>query len=261
MYEFTDTIQEGMDFNIPSEALILNKTNIELEIDGYRTLTVSGRELMGQEVQTEPKVGSDGSMFLGSRVPERFITVQYKLKANNEQDFRQKFNKLNQILSGNNKTISFEDEPGYHFIGTLESVESVPPGTNSVISSFTFICHDPYKYSDYITISGVEPAPKLNNRYKILPTQITFTPDTNTSHVSLDTYDKSITFDGATIKAGDSIVLLFESLDAFLGNTGENLMPYMTMSSDFETFYLMDDMPLFSYPEGIIELEYKEVEL
>ena len=53
MYEFVDTDEMYTKTILPAEAMSYNGVFIENEIPGYRTLYVSGRELMESEVQDE----------------------------------------------------------------------------------------------------------------------------------------------------------------------------------------------------------------
>ena len=52
MYSFVDTTDSQVGRDVPSEALMINGTLIEDEIPEYRTLHVSGRELLETEVTT-----------------------------------------------------------------------------------------------------------------------------------------------------------------------------------------------------------------
>ena len=51
MYKFTDTIEQFTQEDLPAEAVNFDGKWIEEEIPGYRTLAVSGRELLESEVQ------------------------------------------------------------------------------------------------------------------------------------------------------------------------------------------------------------------
>lgn len=47
MYAFVNTVNSGIvGTNLPTEAMSYNGVYLENEIDGYRTLSVTGRELM-----------------------------------------------------------------------------------------------------------------------------------------------------------------------------------------------------------------------
>lgn len=100
MYEFVDTTEspEGSAW-LPSEALQINGEYIENMIDGYRTLTVSGREAMTQEIETYGIGVRDGEKFKSRRYPARTITVTYRMMADFAEDFREKYNLLGSILN------------------------------------------------------------------------------------------------------------------------------------------------------------------
>ena len=63
MYNFVDTTERYPGQNLPSEALMFNGSYLENVIPGYRTLYVSGREILGTEI-TDLETGvSDGTKF------------------------------------------------------------------------------------------------------------------------------------------------------------------------------------------------------
>ena len=61
MYDFIDTTQAqaSAGSSLPAEAMSYNGVYLENEIAGYRTLSVSGRDLLGSEVKDETKDGND----------------------------------------------------------------------------------------------------------------------------------------------------------------------------------------------------------
>ena len=139
---------------LPSEAMKFNGVYLEDEIDGYRTLSVSGRELIAYDISDNSISGGDGSRFLGAYLPSRTITVQYILESGSPEELRDKFNSLNRLLSKKQAVISFNDEPDYEFIGTLGGSGGVPEGRLNVIGTFDIVCSDPYKYKTVQTVSG-----------------------------------------------------------------------------------------------------------
>ena len=145
MYKFVDTTESQSGSNLPSEALEFNGKYIEEMIPGYRTLHVSGREMIGNEL-TDMEVGiTDGSRYQYRRYLPRTITVTYQLMAGTNEKFRAAFNKLNEILSAEEARLIFQDEPDKYFIGTRADVGDVPTGTNNVIGEFDIYCTDPFK--------------------------------------------------------------------------------------------------------------------
>lgn len=97
MYDFIDTGEVGSENSLPSEALQIDGEYIENLIDGYRTLYVSGRELLESEITDREIDGISGSEYLESRNVTRNITVGYQLLCKTTREFRDKFNKLSSI--------------------------------------------------------------------------------------------------------------------------------------------------------------------
>ena len=147
MYSFTDTTGTPGAGTLPVEAMSINGHYIENLIEGYRTLTVSGRELMAASIDNYTVGNTPGAYYRGAKLPTRTITVQYQLLADDEADFREKFNMLNSILNVEQAKLIFADEADKYFVGTRASVGSVPAGVNSVRGSFDIVCSDPYKYA------------------------------------------------------------------------------------------------------------------
>lgn len=147
MYSFTDTTGTPGANALPVEAMSINGQYIENLIEGYRTLTVSGRELMGASIDSYTVGNTPGAYFRSSKLPTRTITVQYQLLADDEADFRDKFNTLNSILNVDQAKLIFADEADKYFVGTRASVGSVPAGVNKIKGTFEIFCADPYKYA------------------------------------------------------------------------------------------------------------------
>lgn len=147
MYKFVDTNEVSEGALLPSEALKLNGEYIENLIEGYRTLTVSGREALSPELETFDTGIRDGSTLKSKRYPARYIIVKYQLIAESNEAFREAYNKLGGILNVTDAQLIFEDEPDKYFVGTLSRIGEVEPGANAVIGEFEFICADPFKYS------------------------------------------------------------------------------------------------------------------
>lgn len=148
MYSFVDTtINSGGSTGLPSEAMSYNGTYLENEIQGYRTLYVQGRELMGAEVQDESINGLDGSEYYGKSYPARTITVGYQLVADSNSAFREAYNKMNRILDAEQVQVIFADETDKYFIGTKVGNTTPDPGSNAVTGEIEIYCSDPRKYA------------------------------------------------------------------------------------------------------------------
>lgn len=148
MYAFVNTVNSGIvGTNLPTEAMSYNGVYLENEIDGYRTLSVTGRELMESEVTDQEIDGMDGSYYRYKTTPARTITVKYQLRARGSREFREAFNKMNKLLSGEQVKVIFNDENDKYFIGTKTSNTQVDGGSNNVIGEIEIYCSDPRKYS------------------------------------------------------------------------------------------------------------------
>lgn len=149
LYGFRDTTDTSgtLGSNLPSEAMNFNGKFLENEINGYRTLTVSGRELIGSEFKAKEIEGLDGTIWKEKYLKPRTITVKYQINASSNKEFRDAYNKMNLLLSGEQVKIYFNDETDKYFIGTKTSNDEVDGGTNYVIGEIEIYCSDPRKYS------------------------------------------------------------------------------------------------------------------
>ena len=147
MYTFIDVSDVQTSNALPAEALQFNGQWLDQVIPGFRTLNVSGREMIETEI-TDLQIGTaNGSKYRRKRYPSRFITVKYQLIADSPSDFRAAYNQLNQLLSAEEARLIFNDEPGMDFVGTKSGGSSPEPGSNNVTGEIEFYCSDPFKYS------------------------------------------------------------------------------------------------------------------
>lgn len=146
MYEFID-VNEMPASSLPAEALQINGIYIENEIEGYRTLTVAGRELIGASIEDYTVGNNIGTYYRRQKLPARTITVTYQLISSNPEDYRKKFNKLNGIIRQEQAKLIFNDELDKYFIGTAADIDAPDPGSDCVVGSINFYCADPRKYS------------------------------------------------------------------------------------------------------------------
>lgn len=140
--------------SLSAESIFVDGEALEIAVEGFRVLTVSGREFTDKLAITQDIDGRDGSLFINSRQASRILEVRYLLETSSNADFRAKFNKLNGILQQGMMKISFNDEPDYYFNAIFRDGKPVPQGRNSVVSSFTLFCPDPYKYKDLPVVSS-----------------------------------------------------------------------------------------------------------
>ncbi|WP_333603533.1 distal tail protein Dit [Lactobacillus acetotolerans] len=149
MYNFRDLnyVDSPEEDDLPSESIVFNGINIDKTIPEFRTLQVTGRELMGQTLDTLKVGQQDGERIQGHSIPPREIVVKYEVNAPTPQRFREIYYQLNSILAGVNNKIYFADDPEKYFIGTFEDASVPDGGRLSVVSDFTILCNDPHAYS------------------------------------------------------------------------------------------------------------------
>lgn len=146
MYEFVNTTEFGADNLRPAEAMQINGQYLEDLVDGYRTLSVSGRELMNWEIDELETKSRRGNRFVRKRLPSRLLIVRYQLLTRTTGEFRAAFNRLNIALDQDQARIIFEDEPDMFFVGTPAKAGEVPEGTNNIVSEFGILCSNPHKH-------------------------------------------------------------------------------------------------------------------
>lgn len=148
MYNFKDTNDKKIaEASLPAEAMNWDGVFLEKIIPGYRTLAIEGREIANTEFKTTEIDAFDGSMVVTKKNSSRIITVFYQLISKNNAEFRERFNKLNTILSKKEAKFYFNDEADKYFVGIKSNATQVPTGRNSITSSYDIYCADPYKYS------------------------------------------------------------------------------------------------------------------
>lgn len=138
--------------NASDEAISLDGVYIEDAVEGYKTLSVSGRESLEYSISDEDRpIGMDGMEYYGKRQAGRTIIIRYKLEAYTARNFIARYRKLKAFCSGDNHKLRFADEPNAHYTGTLSRIDSPDSGCLSVVGEIEFYCADPYLESDLIT--------------------------------------------------------------------------------------------------------------
>lgn len=171
MYSFRDTTDHTVITNpLPTEAVSINGQYIENVLEGYRTLYTKGRESLGAELNTYSVGTADGEKFKNKRYPARTITVGFQLIGENPQDFRQRFNNLNNLLAIEEADFIFNDETDKFFSGYPIMDAEVEAGQDSVKGEWHIYCAYPFKRS-------VEPITLTMDDATVTDTTATFTID------------------------------------------------------------------------------------
>lgn len=250
-----------MNYNtrLPSEALFVNGVALEEQLQGYRTLGVVGRELHPVEVNRIERTVLDGSKVVGFRYPERVITVNYLVRAEGDFEFREIFRQMNQILGGGIKELRFNDDYSNHYRGYLTDVGTIPEGRNTVVSSFTLVCGDPFKYGPIQSSRGREVLLMLDDTYETEPETITVFLEQNSSTVTLRNGDRQVRLSGGIFSEGQEITFDFKERTVYSGK--ESLDNTMDLASQFEDFYLTSEDPIRMVEAGEIGVTFREVSL
>lgn len=157
MYEYIDTTEHTSTTPLPVEAVSLNGTYLENIIEGYRTLYVKGRESLATELNTFSVGVADGETFKNRRYPARTLTIGFQLLCPDEEEFRLRFNQLNNILSIEQADFIFNDEKDKFFTGYPIMDADIEAGRNNVTGEWTIYCTYPFKRSvEPITLTSTE---------------------------------------------------------------------------------------------------------
>jgi len=259
MYDFINTDEVQMSDVLPSETCILDGIAIDVEIPEFTTLTVSGREAKGRSLNTADIAGRDGSLFMSSQLESRVLTVLYKVEATSNQHFRDVFNRLNVLLHKKQHQISFMDELDYFYIGTLETVDDVPAGTNTIVSSLSFFCSDPYKYGKLITlVSDNDILPSIDTKYLTLPTELIVVPSVDTATITIRTSEKEIKLVEGSFLANEPVSILYGN-EITVTSANGNDTNKIALHSDLENFYIQKDVPVSLVEQGQLTIKLREV--
>ncbi|SJZ37842.1 distal tail protein Dit [Garciella nitratireducens] len=231
-----------MYYDIYNESSIMTKFNgaiLEEKIPGFRTLNVFGRETIGRENIIQKIEGREGVLYIGNSLPSRVIRVEYWLKADTAQELMHKFELLNYYLKGEQNKIVFTDDPDYYWIGTLDNMDEIEDATNWVVSKFTILCPDPYKYSNELKqLVGVDNLEfGYLNMYPILPEEIklTMNKDGDIINFKNTTRAKNIILN-SNFTIGQEILINPSEQEITLN--GQNILNTLDLTSNLEDFYL-----------------------
>lgn len=113
MYEFNDTIRgtPKVTFNLKTtigEKVLEEELNNDLGT--FRTLTVSGRDVVDLEHQTTSVLGRNGEYFHNATVEVRKLEIKAKITGKDNQSMRLQYEKLNRLIVSHNQVfLSFSD--------------------------------------------------------------------------------------------------------------------------------------------------------
>lgn len=231
MYKFRDTTKRKHYHNlpfIPTSAMSYDGTWLEELIEGYQTLTVEGREMYSISFETQEM--QVGGVITNVKYPPRELTIKYKLEDRDPRALQEKFDTLKAyLIRQEDVSIIFHDDLEYTFYGRFQTADNVAGDTNSIISSFTVLCSDPFKHGKTQSVKNkiIEVLP-----YSVKPDKLSFNLMTD----GLFATDGIYRLKSSQAKKGDILEFDFKTGDTFLnGKVNNNLLD---LDSDFRNIRL-----------------------
>ena len=225
----------GYDKQYASTEMFINGDSLSSLIDGYRHLTVSGRGIIPIKHQMEDIPFRAGGWISESHEEVRILTIKYQLIADSSYQLRDRFELLNRYLEGELE-IKFYDEMDYTYYGYLSGADDIEEDSNAIVSTFSIIVPDVYKFKDSQSSDGII---RLGNNHSVTPTKIIVTPTGVVNELSIHNGDLRIEFKGAYDPSYNlTIEWTPEEVTAFY--QGRNVLNEMQRFSDLENFILND---------------------
>ena len=254
MYKFHDTtIRNDCEGGLlPASAMNYNGMYFEHFIEGYQTLSVTGREMLSLDIEMDSK--NIGSHVWNTKLPPREITVNYLLTNRDVKKIMYNYRRLmNYLYTEKDVDIFFNDEKDIIYKGRYMASDEVPGDTLSFTSSFTIVCPNPLKQSFNAIVSDGQISKQFN--YNTLPDKIEVVAEFSRD-IELVNGEKVIAM--TNVKQNDKVVFDFVKGQVFVN--GKNHTRYLDIKSDFENFYLVNNQDITCNHDNI-KITYREVML
>ena len=243
----------GYDKQYASTEMFINGDSLSSLIDGYRHLTVSGRGIIPIKHQVEDIPFRAGGWISESHEEVRVLTIKYQLQTETSQQMRERFELLNRYLEGELE-IKFYDEMDYTYYGFLSGADEIEENSNAIVSTFSIIVPDVYKYRYSQTSDGVI---KLENNRSVNPTKIIVTPTDTVNEIAIYNHDLRIEFKGAYEPSSD-ITIEWSPEEVTAVYQGRNILNELQRFSDLENFYLYDGDEITGVNCTIKQVEWRD---
>lgn len=250
LYKFID-INEASLQSLASIQVIINDYNLDKNLCGYRTLNVSGRSLVGRDIETfkyfsrkiqgykstRSKFDNRGSnIFYGSDLQGVIIEIEFLLQGKDNKEFRQRLSRLTNLIHQEQAQWVFTDDPMYYYVGTISEMADFKEDINIIKSTFKVICVDPYKTSviaHNITGSGTKiQMPDIDEVTSLENIKLTLKANTNKLIIKNQNQNLKIIIDN-DFKIGDALTF---APNEDLRINGRNAMTRLDILSDKEDF-------------------------
>lgn len=222
----------------PSDNITLNGVDLMDAIPQYRQVKVSGRGLVGREVNTTTIPARSGVRVNSLQEKPIELEVEYILDCNSNEELRGAFEKLNKILKKDDiLTIRFADTQGYSYQGHFTNAGSISQTNYLAQGSFTLFVPYPYMRSD--KQSSTTGLVQLTNASMVLPTKIEATVSANANEITIQTGYSVIRFRGNYL-AGNRLKIEWLENEISIMYDGRSILTELLRLSDPENFFLRD---------------------
>lgn len=127
---------------------LINGSYLESIVPGFKTLYVKGREPLEFALRSASINSRDGDIYQGRRVKGRTLEILFSLTAATPAAYSAAYNKLKgELYKVKESQLIFDDEPGYYFVGTYETIDVEYTAGQPANGSIFIFCADPFKYS------------------------------------------------------------------------------------------------------------------
>lgn len=260
--EFIDLNGRASTLALPSEAISINGQALDTVVQGFRTVSVKGRESMAASIRTSGEIeGLDGELLLGSNLRSREITVTFNLSAPSAADFITRFDALKALLfaDGGLKGLTFRDET-YTYDAVAVMISPPDEGVLDAISDIVFYCPSPYKYKSPATVKTGASQVGITSATANIPVKMQKIELTVMSagevYVTNTNNGQRINFSGV-FAAGDTIIINFDTKRVVInGAAANNRLAFDT--STFVGFKALHGHTIAAQNVNVVKVTYWE---
>lgn len=205
-------------------------------VGGYRTLNIQGRETLPNTVDMESL--RYRGVIRETGLPSRTIKVQYQLKAQSSTELLEKFKQLRKCLTGRSyfgqelEEFTFADEEAFYY-GYLSEMETLEAKSTQIMSSFTLLCPEPWKYGELVKTNGDV---TIDTFYPTVPERVQVNVTQTTNQLEIKSGEYTIAFDlqKTVLNQGEVVRIFPKSGEVYVGDKeAEHLI---SLTSDFQNF-------------------------
>lgn len=222
-------------------------------IDGYRTLSVEGREMMSVDIQTDDL--AIGSVITSQSLPSRVLTVKYKLEVKDAEMILVEHRRLMSYLYKEKEVpIVFNDELDMTYYGRFTSSDTPPGDTYSYIGTFQILCESPFKYSK---VHSTKKEVTQRIPYKVNPVKFVVKPIAG-GNLTITDGEQTIVVENLVLNGASELELVYLDNSIRLLLNGINITKKLALTTAPESFYVYQGQKI-SCNNGTIEMYYREV--